>query len=523
MTGTTAATGSTVLAVRELSKTFPGQRALDRVGLELRAGEVHALLGENGCGKSTLIKCLAGFYQADAGAAIEIDGRPLAVPHTTTAAAEHGLVFVHQDLGLIPSLSVAENFAVSRRYGTRALGRIDWSAVRAAAARELTALGHPELSVDTAVGRLPVASQTIVAIARALAGAERGARVLVLDEPTAALPEAEAERLFAAVRQVTAQGVAVLYVSHKLEEILRIADRATVLRDGRRVDTVQVPGLGVEDLVRLIVGRGVASVRREHAVPRLAGERLLDVQHLTGRRLRDVSFQVRRGEIVGIAGMLGSGRSELARLLFGAQSPAGGEIRMRGTRVALGSPRDAVRQRIALIPEDRRREGGVLEMDVAKNLTLPSIRRFWRRARLAAAAERSTVSRLIDDYHVSPASPTRSFKNLSGGNQQKVVIAKWLDTKPDLLIFDEPVQGVDVGARAEIFRLVHEAAAGGAGVLLISSETDEMLQLADRVLILRGGRLIQEVDPATTTAHEVTHLMHFDAEHDLGSEQELPR
>ncbi|MFK4149256.1 sugar ABC transporter ATP-binding protein [Streptomyces sp. NPDC004065] len=517
-----ASTARTVLAVRNLSKTFPGQRALDGVCLQLRAGEVHALLGENGCGKSTLIKCLAGFHEPDPGAVIEVDGRVFQTP-ATAAAAEHGLVFVHQDLGLIPTLSVTENFAICRRYDARMLARIDWSAARSAAIRALTALGHPKLPVNAPVGRLPVASQTVVAIARALATAQNGARVLVLDEPTAALPEAEAERLFDAVRQVTAQGVAVLYVSHKLEEILRIADRATVLRDGRHVDTVDVPGLNVGDLVRLIIGRAVKPVGRERRAARPAGEALLEVSGLSGRRLRDVGFQIRRGEIVGVAGMLGSGRSELARMLFGAQVPAGGEIRLNGTRAVLRSPREAVRRRIAFIPEDRRREGGVLDMDITKNLTLPSLRRFWRGARLATAAERSTVSRLIDTYRVSPAAPGRLFRDLSGGNQQKVVIAKWLDTEPDLIVFDEPVQGVDVGAREEIFRLVGQAAARGAGVLLISSEIDEMLALADRVLVLRDGRVTHELDAATTTAHEITHLTHFDSEPGAGSEQEFSR
>jgi ABC-type sugar transport system ATPase subunit len=522
VSGTSTDTTRTVLAVRNLSKTFPGQRALDEVSLELRAGEVHALLGENGSGKSTLIKCLAGFHEPDPGAVIEVDGRAFEAA-ATTAAAEHGLVFVHQDLGLIPTLSVTENFAICRRYDTRMLARVDWSAARSAATRALTALGHPELPVDAPVGRLPVASQTIVAIARALATAEDDARVLVLDEPTAALPEAEAERLFDAVRQVAAHGVAVLYVSHRLEEILRIADRATVLRDGRRIDTVEVPGLKVGDLVRLIVGRAVGPVGRERSAARAAGEELLEVSGLSGHRLRGVSFQVRRGEIVGVAGMLGSGRSELARMLFGAQVPTGGEIRLNGVRATLRSPREAVRRRIALIPEDRRREGGVLDMDITKNLTLPSLPRFWRGARLATAAERSTVSRLIDTYRVRPAAPGRLFRNLSGGNQQKVVIAKWLDTEPDLIVFDEPVQGVDVGAREEIFRLVDQAAARGAGVLLISSEIDEMLALADRVLVLRDGRLTHELDAAATSAHEVTQLTHFDSEPGPGSEQELAR
>lgn len=514
----------TVLAVRGLSKTFLGQRALDGVDFDLRSGEVHALLGENGSGKSTLIKCLAGYYEPDPGARMELGGRTIELPYPPAQATRMGLVFVHQDLGLIPNLSVAENFAISRGFDTGPLRRIDWRGIQRRAVGELRELGH-DIDPRTLVSRLSVAEQTIVAIARALASAEEGARVLVLDEPTAALPDArrevtagsrnEVDLLFAAVRRVVAGGVGVVYVSHKLHEILDLADRATVLRDGRLVDTVPVAGLQEKDLIRIIVGRDVARVTRDAARPsgerrgERRGERLLDVESLSGTKVADVSFTVDRGQIVGVAGMLGSGRSELARLLFGAQRPTGGTIRLRGEAVEYRDPRDAVRKGVALVPEDRRGQGGFLQMTVAQNLTLPSLQEFFRAGRLSGAAVRARVRELVADYRINPPDPSRRFGVLSGGNQQKVVVAKWLSTDPDLVIFDEPVQGVDVGARAEIYRLVTGAAARGAAVLLVSSELDQMLDLCHRVLVLRNGRLIADVPGDTLTRNALTQLVYF--------------
>jgi ribose transport system ATP-binding protein len=508
----------TVLAVRELSKTFLGQKALDRVSFELAAGEVHGLIGQNGSGKSTLIKCLAGYHEPDPGGSIVLEGRELALPYSSSEATALGMVFVHQDLGLIRSLSVAENFAIPRRYGTRSLARIDWKGVRRRATEELEAFGHA-ISPNELVGRLSVAEQTIVAIARALASAAEGAKVLVLDEPTAALPDArrnpsmdemnEVELLFAAVRQVVAKGVGVIYVSHKLHEILSLADRATILRDGRNVETVSVPGLTEKELIRLIVGRDVRQVAKTHVTAAQAGEHLLEVKGLGGNRLSDINFNVDRGEVVGLAGMLGSGRTELARMIFGADRPDQGEIRLRGSAVHHASPADAVRNGVALVPEDRRRQGGFLALSVANNLTLPSIRSFFRSGRISGRAERARVTKLIADYDIRPPMPSRRFGNLSGGNQQKVVIAKWLDTEPDLVIFDEPVQGVDVGARAEIYEAIVKAAERGAGVILISSELDDMLDLCDRVLVLRNGRLVAERLAGEFTRQSLTQLVYF--------------
>ncbi len=509
---------TSLLLVRGLSKTFLGQRALDDVSFELRAGEVHALIGQNGSGKSTLIKCLAGYHEPDSGASFVLDGRDVSLPYTPSQATQMGLVFVHQDLGLIPNLSVAENFAISRQYGTRPWARINWKAIRRRAIEELELLGH-QIPTDTPVSRLSVAEQTLVAIARALASAEEGARVLVLDEPTAALPDArrdptpgmpsEVERLFAAVRNVVGRGVGVIYVSHKLEEVRSLADRATILRDGRNTETVTVPGLTERDLIRLIVGHDVARVARSKDRPKRSDAPLLRVTGVSGRRLHDVSFTVDRGEVVGVAGMLGSGRSELARILFGAQRPEGGRIQLRGTDVRYKDPSDAVRDHVVLIPEDRRRQGGFLQLPVGQNLTLPSVFTFWKGGRMAGRAERGRIRELINDFGIVPNNPGRKFGVLSGGNQQKVVIAKWLNVSPDLVIFDEPVQGVDVGARADIFQLIVQASRRGAGIVLISSELDQMLDLCNRVIVLRNGRVVADQEGQQITRQSLAGLMYF--------------
>ena len=521
----------TILSIRGLSKTFLGQRALDDVSFDLAAGEVHALVGQNGSGKSTLIKCLAGYHAPDHGASFTLSGTELALPYSPSEAIRLGLVFVHQDLGLIKNLSVAENFAISRRFDARPLAPIRWPAIRRRAARELEALGH-DIDPREIVGRLSVAEQTIVAIARALASAGEGASVLVLDEPTAALPDArrhpaagdrnEVERLFDAVRRITARGVGVIYVSHKLGEVLALADRATILRDGRNAGTVAVPGLAERDLVRLIVGHDVAHVDRQPTASGQQGTELLQVSGLVGRRLRDVSFTLRKGEVVGVAGMLGSGRSELARMLFGAQRPVDGEISLRGARVSWKSPSEAVRDGVALVPEDRRRQGGFLRMSVAENLTLPSVRRFWHGGRIESRAERSRVRELIAEFDIRPSSPSRRFGVLSGGNQQKVVIAKWLNCAPELVIFDEPVQGVDIGAKAEIYAVMLETARRGAAVLVISSELDQVLDLLDRVLVLRDGRLIADRPAAGLSKQALARLVYFGSDGDASAGDAAP-
>jgi ABC-type sugar transport system ATPase subunit len=497
----------TVLSVRGITKTFVGQKALDRVSIDIYSGEIHALLGENGSGKSTLIKCLAGYYEPDKGSVIELDGSPLAFPLSTRQATNLGMVFVHQDLGLIPNLSVAENFAITQGYETRLLGKINWKKIREEAIEQLSRLNRSDIDIDIPISRLPVSTQTIVAIARAMNSASSNAKILVLDEPTAALPDAEADLLFEAVRSVTLQGVAVVYVSHKLEEIIRIADRATILRDGKLIQTVDCKGLTESDLIKLIVGKEVEFA--VHKKARSFSTNALQVSNLSANRLKDVTFDISQGEIVGLVGMLGSGRSELARILFGAQQRRGGTLTLFGKDLKLTSPRSAVQAGIALIPENRRRDGGVLDMPIGKNLTLPKLRSYFERGLISTRHERQDVDSMIANYSIRPADSKRAFKFFSGGNQQKVVIAKWMHTEPKLVIFDEPVQGVDYGARVEIFDLVRKASEEGTSVLLISSEIDLMLSVCDRLLVLRDGEIIANLANSKLTRSEVSQLIYF--------------
>lgn len=493
--------------MRGITKTFVGQKALDRVSVDIRAGEIHALLGENGSGKSTLIKCLAGYYEPDKGSIVELDGIPLVFPLSSRQATKSGMVFVHQDLGLIPNLSVAENFAISQGYETKLLSKINWKKIRSEAIEQLSRLNRPDIDIDVPISRLPVSTQTIVAIARALNSANSNAKVLVLDEPTAALPDAEADLLFEAVKTVVANGVAVVYVSHKLEEIIRIADRATILRDGKLIQTVDCQGLTERDLIKLIVGKEVEFSTLKEL--RQFDTAALEVKGLSANRLKDVSFQIYQGEIVGLVGMLGSGRSELARVLFGAQQKKTGTLKFFGKEISLTSPKKAVQAGIALIPENRRRDGGVLDMPISKNLTLPKLGSYFSRGYISAGKERKDVDTLIDKYRVKPADSKRAFKFFSGGNQQKVVIAKWMHTDPKLVIFDEPVQGVDYGARVEIFDLVRQASEEGTSVLLISSEIDLMLSVCDRLLVLREGEIIANLPNKKLTRSQISQLVYF--------------
>ena len=435
------------------------------VDFDLRAGEVHALLGENGSGKSTLIKCLAGYYEPDHGARARARrARRSPCRYQPSQATRLGLVFVHQDLGLIPNLSVAENFAIVAEVRRGLARRIPWKAIRPRASRaELKALGH-DIDAERPVGRLSVAEQTIVAIARALASAEEGAKVLVLDEPTAALPDARRTiEDGSATRSSSssppsarswprASASSTSRTSSTRSSSSPIAPRSCATAGRSRPSTSRDSPRGTWS-ASSSAGRSSTSAGPRDAAQ--AGERLLACRGLQRTALQDVSFTVDRGEVIGVAGMLGSGRSELARMLFGAQQPDRARSRCAASAVRLAIPRDAVRRGVALIPEDRRRQGGLLDMSVAHNLTLPSIGRLLpATAGSSAGEERARVRELIADYRHQPAVPSRKFRVLSGGNQQKVVIAKWMSISPDLVIFDEPVQGVDVGARAEIYELV---------------------------------------------------------------------
>jgi ribose transport system ATP-binding protein len=478
--------GGRILEVLRLRKTFPGVVALDNVDFELRRGEVHALLGANGAGKSTLIKIIGGLYQADAGE-IRIDGQRVAIRDTQTAK-NLGISVIYQDLALAPNLSVAENLFLGRELLTP-LGLIDWRRTKAKAQRLLDRVGA-DIATDAMVSDLSIARRQLVEIAKAL-GVD--AKLLILDEPTAPLSQGEAEKLFALVRRLAQSGVGIVYVSHRLEEIALLVDRVTVLRDGKSVGTYPVKQLDREKVVALITGQeriwAQPGRKRESAL----GEPLLELRHLgRNEEFHDISLTLRRGEILVLTGLVGAGRTELLETIFGVRIADSGEIHVGGRPVTLLSPRDAIRSGIALIPEDRRGQGLVVVMPVFENITLASLARFVRRGLLRLGQELQHAHRMLNALAIKTSSPFRPAGSLSGGNQQKLVVAKWLSTSADVFLLDEPTQGVDVGAKEEIYRLIRDIAASGKGVLVVSSDLEEVLEIGQRILAIRQGRIVEE-------------------------------
>jgi ribose transport system ATP-binding protein len=485
-----------LLQMRGICKRYPGVVALDDVAFELRRGEVHVLLGENGAGKSTLMKILSGASARDAGE-ILLDGEPVALA-TPREAQAAGVSTIYQEFTLVPHLSAAENIYLGRE-PVRFAGLIDRRRLVADADRLLSTLG---VSIDPniAVRLLGVAEQQMVEVAKALS---IDARILVMDEPTSALTESEIEQLFAAIRRLTSRGVAVIYISHRMEELARIGHRATILRDGRYIATVPLPA-PVPELVRLMANRDI----RDHYPPatRVRGAELLRVESVSrGSRLRDVSFTLHRGEILGVAGLLGAGRTELARVIFGADAPETGRVLLDGEPLKLRGPADAIRAGIGLVPEDRKRQGLVLGCSVAMNLSLPQLDRMGQAGLVSRARERDLASRWIRELRIKTPSPATTALTLSGGNQQKVVLGKWLAAGADVLIVDEPTRGIDVAAKMEIYMLLDRLAAGGAGIIMISSELPEILGMSDRILVMHQGRAQALIETKGATQESVLH------------------
>ena len=489
-----------VLAVEGLEKSFPGVRALAGVSFDVRRGEVHALLGENGAGKSTLIKIVSGVYRPDAGT-VRIDEREahFASPHEAQAA---GIATVYQELLLFPDLTVAENVFLGHAPRTR-WGGVDWPAMREKAAAILASLDVHDLDVDAPVRALSVANRQRVEIAKALS---LNARVLIMDEPTAALTEADVARLFELVRRLKARGVGVVYISHRMAEIFALADRVTVLRDGQHVGTKPVADTSEPELIAMMVGRTL-----DHLFPKSAarvGAPVLEVRDLVAPPVvKGVSLTVRAGEIVGLAGLIGSGRSELAQAVFGMAPVAAGEIRLGGRPVRIASSGDAKRHGIAYVPEDRGTQGLVRPMTLRENVSLAVLRRIAPRAFIDRPAEDDLARDAIRRFNIRAYGPEQVVGKLSGGNQQKVVLGKWLATEPKLLIMDEPTRGIDVGAKAEIHRLMSELAAAGLAVLMISSELPEVLGMSDRVLVMREGRIVAEFARGEADQETIAHAM----------------
>jgi ribose transport system ATP-binding protein len=488
-----------VLEISHLSKSFPGTRALSGVDLTIDSGQIHALVGQNGSGKSTLIKILAGFHAPEEGSVVRVDGGDVQLGHAT-AARSAGFRFVHQDLALVDTMSVVENLAMGRGFQTGWAGRIRWRAERLRATEMLDSLGF-EIDVRRPVGELSAAARTGVAIARALWEWEGHARLLVLDEPTATLPKAEVETLFESIRRVRDRGVGVLYVSHRLDEVFSIADRVTVLRDGKRVGTHRPAELDEQKLIALMLGEAVT--RAVGTSSANGGETVLRVRDLYGTVLDGIDFDVRAGEVVGFAGLTGSGREELLPMLFGASARTG-TVRVGDRVVPAERPQAAIRSGLALVPADRLRQGAVFELPVSSNLTLTGMRSVrGPGGAIRRRAERGETREWMSRLDVRPPDPDRPLATLSGGNQQKVVIAKWLRLAPKVLLLDELTQGVDVGAKATIHALIRGAAEAGAAVVLASSDDEEICDLCDRVYILREGRIGAELSQGEMTIDEI--------------------
>ncbi|MEU2724734.1 sugar ABC transporter ATP-binding protein [Streptomyces smyrnaeus] len=474
-----------VLALREVNKSFGSVRALRGVHLDLYAGETHALAGENGAGKSTLIKILAGVHTPDSGTVL-LDGSP-AVFHGPADARDAGIAVIYQEPTLFGDLSIAENIFMGRQ-PRRFMGRIDHTAVREATAALMDRLGV-DLHPDRAARGLSIADQQIVEIAKALSF---DARVLIMDEPTAALTGSETARLFAVVEALRAEGAAVLFISHRLGEIFELCTRVTTLRDGRLVASESLAGLTEDDLVRRMVGRELGELYPKQETR--TGEVALTVHRLTREGVfRDISFEVHKGEIVALAGLVGAGRSEVAQAVFGVDRPDAGEVRVAGKALRPGSPTAAMGAGLALVPEDRRQRGLVMEASIERNIGLTGLGSLGRGGLVRRAAERARAGDWGLKLRLKYDRLSDSVSVLSGGNQQKVVLAKWLATRPTVLIVDEPTRGIDVGTKAEVHRLLTSLAAEGLAILMVSSDLPEVLGMADRVLVMHEGRLVSEI------------------------------
>jgi ABC-type sugar transport system ATPase subunit len=484
-----------LLRVVGMSKTFPGLKALDDVALEVGPGEIVAVLGHNGSGKSTLVKILAGVYQADPGSTVEV--RSADGELASGSAAREELHFIHQDLGLADILSTVENLGVGKSSRRRGLAPIRGKAERRHA-QQLIARFGARFDVTTPVGKLSPGQRAIVAIARAMDDWSRTDNVLVLDEPTTALHGNEVEVLFEAVRRAAASGAGIVFISHRLDEVLALADRVIVLRDGRVVAEEATSRLDNNKMVQLIVGRAVAGL--SVADDESAGEPVMTVSGIGGEELSDFSLTLRASEIVGVGGILGSGREQVGPMLFGSQHRQGGRVEVGGDELRPDDTAAAIESGIAYVPADRRRGGAIMEMNVRENLTLPAMRPLRRSfGRLDGRAERMQTRWWMNEVGLRPPNPEQPLKLFSGGNQQKIVIAKWLRIRPRVLLLDEPTQGVDVGAKAAIYELILAAKRDGAGVLLCSSDTKELVQLCDRVLVLKDGRVVSEVPRESLT------------------------
>jgi ribose transport system ATP-binding protein len=484
-------TANESLAASGISKGFPGTTALDSVDLAVRRGEIHALVGGNGSGKSTLIKILSGVYQADPGGRIVCGGQALDADRMTPELARAaGISVVHQDLGVFPGLSVAENMSIGA-FETGLGGHISWRSVRRRA-RDLIERFEIPARPDTPLGRLTATARTQVAIARALGLSPSADGLLILDEPTAALPAHEVGDLLERLRQYAREGQGIVFVTHHLNEVLEVADRVTALRDGRNAGTHTAAELDEDRLVELIVGKPISRVFAPP--PPITEHRpTLEVKNLSAAAARDVSFTLSRGEILGVAGLVGSGRTSLLRAIFGDLPVTSGEIWLEGERRTFRHPAEAIAAGVAMVPESRLADAVFASLPVAMNMSAANIGDYWRGGFIRNREMARDTERLMGEVGVKASSPQAPMSTLSGGNQQKAILGRWLRRRPSLFLLDEPTQGVDVGARAEIYRLIRDAVAEGTAALIVASDVEELAHVCDRVIVLRRGRLLGEL------------------------------
>jgi ribose transport system ATP-binding protein len=508
---TSNATTAPVLEARDLSKTFGDRAVLKGVTLEILAGQVHGLLGENGSGKSTLIKILSGFHAPDVGGELVVRGTPVGLPLKVTDPARLGIGFVHQELAIFASGTVLENIRVGR-FATAPGWRIPWRRERRLV-RDWLARFELRLDPDTPVSQVGPIERAMIAIIRALDQCEgSGQAVLVLDEPTVYLPNDGVAQLFAAIRELASRGIGVLFVTHRLEEVRAITDRVTVLRDGERVLTARTDSVTDNDLIESILGFALAELYpHQHDS---VGAPAFEARDISGRVVRNVSLRVAAGEIVGVTGLVGMGFDELPYLLFGASEPTGGSIRVQGEEyeVSQFTPRAALAAGIGMLPANRANDGAVTAASVADNMTLLTLGTYFRGGRLRHREELADTRHLMEVFDVRPRDPRRTFEAFSGGNQQKALLAKWLTRHPPVLLMHEPTQGVDIGARRDIFAKIREAADGGMAILIASTEYEDLVNLCDRVLVFRHGRVVSELaGTALTEDHLLDQVLRSDA------------
>ena len=487
-----------MLSFDRVSMEFPGVKALQDVSFDVRAGSVHALMGENGAGKSTLLKILSGAYRPSSGSLV-LDGQPRAFAHTSDAL-HAGVAVIYQELHLVPEMTVAENLFLGHL--PRRLGLVNRRELAAAARKQLELVGET-IDPATKLGRLPLAQRQMVEIAKALT---RGARIIAFDEPTSSLSDREVRRLFTIIRELKARGCAILYVSHRMEEIFELCDRITVLRDGKHVETAELSSLTRDAVVQRMVGRELADIY--NYTPRPLGGDGLAVENLLGPGLAaPCSFTARTGEIFGFFGLVGAGRSELLRLIFGAARKASGHVRILGREIEIRSPRDAIEAGVVLCPEDRKKDGIVPVRSVLENINLSSRRRRARAGVLINEPwERANAQERIEQLRVRTPSARQLIRNLSGGNQQKVILGRWLSETVKVILLDEPTRGIDVGAKSEIYTIMQNLAREGVCVVMVSSELPEVIGVADRIAVMRQGRIAAIVERADATEEKLLKL-----------------